>query len=214
MKKHIVTVVRLPLDCSLNLTEIIDHHIAHGNRGAFFAFADGAGPITEASVPRAGRAGAAIAALTDVVLYHALVAGRITAGIVNLVFDGTNQVTFGLIIFFEIIELSLAAWLTSQHMHEHTLSEHDCMHFTLFASTWTIIFSALFLILFMQSANGSILTSVLAHLVFLGLIWIIWTAAAAAITQMLGGGLNCKTQDVFAYCNQLNALEGFAWSLD
>ncbi|KAJ7463787.1 hypothetical protein FB451DRAFT_460575 [Mycena latifolia] len=125
-----------------------------------------------------------------------------------------HPITFGLIIFFGIIELSLAAWLTSQfnkHMHEHTLAERDRVHFTLFASTWTIVFSALFLILFMHSANGSILTSVLAHLVFLGLTWIIWTAAAAAITQMLGGGLNCKTQDIFAYCNQLNALEAFAW---
>jgi uncharacterized membrane protein len=38
-----------------------------------------------------------------------------------------------------------------------------------------------------------------------------WTASAAAVTEMLGGGLNCKTQDAYIYCNQLNALEGFAW---
>jgi hypothetical protein len=38
-----------------------------------------------------------------------------------------------------------------------------------------------------------------------------WTAAAASITEMLGGGLNCKAQDAYVYCNQLNALEGFAW---
>jgi len=64
--------------------------------------------------------------------------------------------------------------------------------------------------------------------------WIMWTAGAAAVTQMIGGGLNCKyvpdspsifppthrmltqplsyrTQDIFVYCDQLNALEGFAW---
>ncbi|KAJ6601003.1 hypothetical protein DFH09DRAFT_1020226 [Mycena vulgaris] len=125
-----------------------------------------------------------------------------------------HPITLGLIILFGIIELSLAAWLTSQfnkHKNERTLSERDRVRFTLFASTWTIAFSTLFLILFMHSANGSILTSVLSHLVFLGFTWIIWTAAAAAITQMLGGGLNCKTQDAFVYCNQLNALEGFAW---
>ncbi|KAJ7146531.1 hypothetical protein C8R44DRAFT_691006 [Mycena epipterygia] len=127
-----------------------------------------------------------------------------------------HPITLGLIIFFGIIELSLAAWLTShfnQHQNERTISERDRVRFTLFASTWTIVFSTLFLILFAHSATGSILTSVLAHLVFLGLTWIIWTAAAAAITQMLGGGLNCHTQDVFVYCNQLNALEGFAWVL-
>ncbi|KAJ7683138.1 hypothetical protein B0H17DRAFT_1074662 [Mycena rosella] len=125
-----------------------------------------------------------------------------------------HPITFGLIILFGIIELSLAAWLTSQfnkHPFDHTISERDRVHFTLFASTWTIVFSALFLVLFMHSANGSILTSVLAHLVFLALTWIIWTAAAAAVTQMIGGGLNCRTQDVFVYCNQLNALEAFAW---
>lgn len=45
----------------------------------------------------------------------------------------------------------------------------------------------------------------------LGLTWLLWTASAAAVTEMLGGGLNCKFQDFFVYCNQLNALEAFAW---
>ncbi|KAJ7842193.1 hypothetical protein B0H14DRAFT_2724610 [Mycena olivaceomarginata] len=125
-----------------------------------------------------------------------------------------HPITFGLIILFAIIELSLSAWLTSQFNrfgNEQTLTERDRVHFTLFASTWTVVFSALFLILFAHSPNGSMLTSVLAHLVFLSLTWIIWTAAAAAITDMLGGGLNCKLQDAFVYCNHLNALEAFAW---
>ncbi|KAJ7289280.1 hypothetical protein C8J57DRAFT_1046840 [Mycena rebaudengoi] len=125
-----------------------------------------------------------------------------------------HPITFGLIIFFGIVELAIAAWLTSmfnKHVHEHTNVERDRIHFTLFASTWTVTISALLLILFFHSATGSILTSILSHLVFLGLTWIIWTAAAASITEMLGGGLNCKIQDVFVYCNQLNALEAFAW---
>ena len=48
-------------------------------------------------------------------------------------------------------------------------------------------------------------------MVFLALSWVIWTAAAAAVTEMLGGGLNCGAQDIYAYCGQLNALEAFAW---
>ena len=32
-----------------------------------------------------------------------------------------------------------------------------------------------------------------------------------ALTRDLGGALDCSTQDKFAYCGQLNALEGFAW---
>ncbi|KAF7319674.1 hypothetical protein MKEN_00748600 [Mycena kentingensis (nom. inval.)] len=125
-----------------------------------------------------------------------------------------HPITLSLIILFGIIELSLAAWLTSQFNKLHnpeSTTERDRVRFTLFVSTWTVVWSALLLVLFVHSATGSVLTSVLAHLVFLGITWLLWTAAAAAVTEMLGGGLNCKTQDVFAYCNQLNALEAFAW---
>ncbi|KAF7341020.1 hypothetical protein MSAN_02087700 [Mycena sanguinolenta] len=125
-----------------------------------------------------------------------------------------HPITLGLIILFAIIELSLSAWLTSQFNKFHnetSIDERDRVRFTLFASIWTIVFSALLLVLFMHSPNGSMLTSVLVHLVFLSLTWVIWTAAAAAITDVLGGGLNCKLQHAFVYCNHLNAVEAFAW---
>jgi len=125
-----------------------------------------------------------------------------------------HPIVFGLLIFFGIIELSLSAFLTSkfnQHHNYRNLSERDRVRFVLFCSTWTVTFSTLFLVLFLHSATGSVLTSVGAHLLFLTLTWIMWTAAAAAVTEMLGGGLNCSTQDIFVYCGQLNALEGFAW---
>jgi hypothetical protein len=41
--------------------------------------------------------------------------------------------------------------------------------------------------------------------------WVFWLAAAAALTQSLGGALDCHTQTEFVYCGQLNALSGFAW---
>ncbi|KAJ7491028.1 hypothetical protein FB451DRAFT_1124642 [Mycena latifolia] len=125
-----------------------------------------------------------------------------------------HPITFGLIILFGVFELALSAWLTSRFnmLHnERSPSERDRVRFALFTSTWTIFFSGLILILFWHSADGSVLTSVLSHLVFLGFTWIMWTATAAAVTEMLGGGLNCKSQDVYVYCNQLNALEAFAW---
>jgi len=57
------------------------------------------------------------------------------------------------------------------------------------------------------------MTSVGSHLGFLILTWIFWTAGAAAITASLGGGHNCsKLKYNLPYCNQLNALEGFAWA--
>ncbi|KAJ7508340.1 hypothetical protein B0H11DRAFT_1964433, partial [Mycena galericulata] len=121
--------------------------------------------------------------------------------------NAINLVVFGLTIFYGIIEvfsnnalvkLSLAAWLTC-------FTERDRVRFTLFTSTWTVVFSALFLILFAHSTSGSILTSVLSHLVFLGLTFLLWTASAAAVTEMLGGGLNCKTQGVLLYSDLMSS---------
>ncbi|KAJ7221505.1 hypothetical protein GGX14DRAFT_429913 [Mycena pura] len=125
-----------------------------------------------------------------------------------------HPITFGLIILFGVFELSLSAWLTSKFnmLHnERSLTERDRVRFTLFASTWTVAFSTLALLLFWLLTDGSPLTSALAHLIFLGFTWLMWTAAAAAVTEMLGGGLNCSKQDAYVYCNQLNALEAFAW---
>jgi len=55
---------------------------------------------------------------------------------------------------------------------------------------------------------------IISHFTYsLFLSWIVWLAAAAALTQTLGGGINCGAQTYlrFVYCSQLNALEGFAW---
>jgi len=125
-----------------------------------------------------------------------------------------HPIAFSILLMFSIIELSISAWLVSRYNHHHNyrnLTNRDRVRYTLFASTWTVVGSLFFLILFLHSATGSILTSVASHLIFLVLTWIIWTAAAVSITAMLGGGLNCPTQRSFVYCGQLNALEGFAW---
>ncbi|KAJ7891349.1 hypothetical protein B0H14DRAFT_3428654 [Mycena olivaceomarginata] len=124
-----------------------------------------------------------------------------------------HPITFGLIILFGVIELALSAWLTSKFNMLHnqrSLSERDRVRFTLFTSTWTI-----FSLGYWSSSFGThrtALCSLVSWLIsYLGFSWIMWTAAAASITEMLGGGLNCKAQDAYVYCNQLNALEGFAW---
>ncbi|KAJ7488851.1 putative aminoadipate reductase [Mycena latifolia] len=101
--------VRPPLDCSLNLSEIIDLHIARADRSAAYAFADDAGHITEVSQLELGRAAhrvahllrpqrrgpegqvLAIVALTDVLLYQTLVAGCIKAGIVPFPISHRNS---------------------------------------------------------------------------------------------------------------------------
>lgn len=57
------------------------------------------------------------------------------------------------------------------------------------------------------------MTSMAAHGIFVFMAWVLWVAAAAAITQSVGGNLNCKTQHEFVYCGHLNALEAFAWMI-
>ncbi|RDB24337.1 hypothetical protein Hypma_008463 [Hypsizygus marmoreus] len=125
-----------------------------------------------------------------------------------------HPVLFSILIVLSIIELSISAWLTSRFNTRHdyrNTSERDRVRYILFCSIWTIVFSTFYLVLFLHSATGSVLTSVASHLIFLTITWILWLAAAAAITATLGGGLNCATQNIFVYCGQLNALEAFAW---
>ncbi|KIY65939.1 hypothetical protein CYLTODRAFT_423879 [Cylindrobasidium torrendii FP15055 ss-10] len=125
-----------------------------------------------------------------------------------------HPIIFGLLILFGIVELAISAWLTSRfskYHNESSGSEESRVNYTLFCSIWTVVLGAVYLVLFFYAATGSALTSILSHIVFFSLTWIFWTAAAAAITEMLGGGLNCGTQKEFVYCGQLNALEAFAW---
>ncbi|KAG7095708.1 hypothetical protein E1B28_006422 [Marasmius oreades] len=125
-----------------------------------------------------------------------------------------HPILFGLLIFFGIIELAISAWLTSrfaQRKDNLNTTERDRVRYILFASIWTVVLSSIYALLFWHSSSGSVLTSALSHLIYLLLTWVIWTAGAAAVTVMLGGGLNCNNPSGFAYCGQLNALEAFAW---
>ncbi|KAF9260737.1 hypothetical protein L218DRAFT_1002475 [Marasmius fiardii PR-910] len=125
-----------------------------------------------------------------------------------------HPIVFGLLILFGVIELAISAWLTSRFTKRHDyldLTERDRVRYILFASTWTVALSSLYALLFWLSSSGSKLTNSLSHLIYLLLTWVIWTAGAAAVTVMLGGGLNCNDPTGYAYCGQLNALEAFAW---
>lgn len=58
------------------------------------------------------------------------------------------------------------ALLILQARHDYfSLTERDRVRYTLFASIWTVVFSFLYLVLFMHSATGSVLTSVASHLI-------------------------------------------------
>ncbi|KAF8215590.1 acetyl-CoA synthetase-like protein [Mycena galopus ATCC 62051] len=98
-----------PLDCSLNLGQIIDLYLSHGKRSTAYSFADEGGHITDIShfefaraahrvahLLRPQRCGPdgqvlAIVALTDVLVYQTLIAGCFIAGLVPFPISHRNS---------------------------------------------------------------------------------------------------------------------------
>jgi len=120
---------------------------------------------------------------------------------------------FGGIIVFSIIEMCIAAWITAKYNAHHNFPNSGLrarVRYILFVSIWTVLLGSVYLGVFLTMA-GSMITSVFSHFIFLSVTWIFWLAAAAALTQSVGGSLDCDIQTKFVYCGHLNALEGFAW---
>ncbi|KAF8185701.1 hypothetical protein BJ912DRAFT_190176 [Pholiota molesta] len=124
-----------------------------------------------------------------------------------------HPIVFGSLVVFSIIEMCISAWVTAKYNAHHnfpTSGTRARVRYILFCSVWTIVLGSAYMAVFLAAA-GSIFASVASHFIFLFITWILWLAAAAALTQTLGGALNCTTQSFFVYCGQLSAMEGFAW---
>ncbi|KAJ6472842.1 putative aminoadipate reductase [Mycena vitilis] len=98
-----------PLDCSLNLYEMIDHHLAHENRSVAFSWGDENGHITDvthfefaraahraAHLLRPNRRGpegeeVGLVVVTDILIHQTLVAGCIKAGLVPFQMSHRNS---------------------------------------------------------------------------------------------------------------------------
>lgn len=127
--------------------------------------------------------------------------------------------------------MCIAAWMTAKYNANHNFPNSAIqarVRYVLFASIWTILLGSMYLTLFIFMA-GNVIASIASHFLLyvplfsvpgafyssivlsLSLTWVFWLAAATALTQSLGGALNCNAQDKFVYCGHLNALEGFAW---
>ncbi|KAJ3572146.1 hypothetical protein NP233_g3273 [Leucocoprinus birnbaumii] len=114
---------------------------------------------------------------------------------------------------FAIIELAISGWLVARfnsHHNYHSLGERDRVRYFLFVSAWTVLFVPLFVLLFILARNSAV-SSVLSNLLFLFVTWVLWLTASAALTESVGGGLNCSTDNFFRYCGQVNALIAFGW---
>ncbi|KAF8517666.1 hypothetical protein JB92DRAFT_2809819 [Gautieria morchelliformis] len=126
-----------------------------------------------------------------------------------------HPILFGLLLLLAIVEGCISAWLTSKYETNAGAafsSLRSRTHLLLFTSWWTALGSALFILFFLFAAGG-VLTSVASHGIFLAITWVFWLAGAIAITASLDGGINCSNdRRNVIYCNQLNALLGFAWA--
>lgn len=132
---------------------------------------------------------------------------------VDRFFQRGYTVILSSLIFFTCIELAFSAWLTAMYIKKRdypSLTVRDRVRFTLFCCGWTLVFGIPLLLLFLLS-KSNMFTSVSAHIIYLLLSWIMWTAAVVSVTEMLGGGLDCSTQKHFIHCGQLNALHAFTW---
>ncbi|PPQ71298.1 hypothetical protein CVT26_011948 [Gymnopilus dilepis] len=120
-----------------------------------------------------------------------------------------------LILAFSAVELGLSAWLTARYNTHHTFTSHSeklRVRYILFASIWTFLIGSVYFWLFLLAVAG-LFTSIASHTFFLFLTWVIWILAAAFITSTLGGDINCSNNVIFAYCEHLHALMGFAWTI-
>ncbi|KAF9449984.1 hypothetical protein P691DRAFT_508254 [Macrolepiota fuliginosa MF-IS2] len=132
---------------------------------------------------------------------------------VDSVVRRSYPIFFAFVFCFSVITLAISGWLVARfnsHHNYRSKGERDRVRYFLFVSSWTVLLLPFLMTLFMIARN-SIGASVLSHVVFLFVTWVFWLTASAALTEALGGGLNCSTNTLFRYCGQLNALVAFGW---
>ncbi|GAA5839506.1 hypothetical protein JCM11251_002743 [Rhodosporidiobolus azoricus] len=117
-----------------------------------------------------------------------------------------HVVTFGLLVFFSLIEWAIAASLIQDFSSEFPRSNsvRDKVCFLLFVGLWTFVFSFVYIFGFLK-ATTSFAFSIASHAVWIFITWVFWLAGAAAITAALGTNWNRGHEDT------LYALEAFAW---
>jgi len=127
--------------------------------------------------------------------------------------------------------MCVSAWVAARYNARRNYpssAAQDRVRFTLFTSIWTVVFSVVYIVLFLYRVDN-MFVSVASHAglyVFLVIFnplfklthpdslfvtWVLWLAAAASMTTALGGSLDCSSETYFLYCGQLNAIEAFAW---
>ncbi|KAF8520432.1 hypothetical protein BU17DRAFT_46650, partial [Hysterangium stoloniferum] len=125
-----------------------------------------------------------------------------------------HTVLFGFLILFAIVEGCISSWLAARYSSVPSRAWsalRQRTYFLVFVSWWTVLGATIYMLLFLHSPNnGSVMTSVASHGIFLSLTWILWLSGAIAITVTLGGGHNCSSTHLKA-CWLLD-FHCFAWA--
>jgi len=117
------------------------------------------------------------------------------------------------IILCAIVEGVITSWVTAMyndHNNFFSFAERDRIRFLVFTSWWTVVITFCYVMFFLASVPGSMVTSVASHGTFLFITWVFWLAGAASVTASFAGGFNCALPGP-AYCNELNVILAFAW---
>ncbi len=95
------------------------------------------------------------------------------------------------------------------HYATLALARYASCRFTLFVSIFNLVFGGAY-IFFILKLGTSIIASIISFLGFLFILWIFWLASGASTATAYGGRFSCSNNS-FAHCNQLLAMEAFSF---
>ncbi|CAO1630673.1 unnamed protein product [Jaminaea pallidilutea] len=126
-----------------------------------------------------------------------------------------HPISFGILIFTSLVVGIISAVITHDYNSNYYQGENNLhsqslvskVHFLVFTSWWTFVFSIVYTALFLTGIGG-VVTSIAGHGIWLFLTWLFWLAGSAALSDQLSG--SCSDKGYF-YCNSLRAAEAFGW---
>jgi len=129
-------------------------------------------------------------------------------------FNTIRVVSFIAILLFALIVLGISGhWVSLLQGFVSSYSNPAAFALAVSVITWAFLGP---LPLISMLRKGSILSWVVVELAIVGLLWVLWLAAAAYVTSMTAGAsLNCDyaflTPEAESICRQYQALQAFSW---
>ncbi|KAJ7071003.1 hypothetical protein C8F01DRAFT_407489 [Mycena amicta] len=123
-----------------------------------------------------------------------------------------HPLLFSLMCLSALAELGLTAFLVyagNAHGTWPSALYHSLLIFLLFCATWTVVFSAIYILWLMDGATH-ILANIASSIFWLGLTLVLWGVAAGVFHFTRTGG-NCPTSAPISRCRQSLTVECLAW---